>query len=77
MVALLHYLLKTLSLIGDLNWCLVGFFKFDLVAWIFGPMTIWSRLIYAIIGVSALIWAFIWMFSDDSADNNEYSRRRN
>ncbi|MCQ2571616.1 MAG: DUF378 domain-containing protein [Alphaproteobacteria bacterium] len=77
MGALLHYVLKPLSLIGALNWGLVGFFKFDLVAWIFGPMTIWSRLIYAVIGVSALIWAFVWMFSDDSADNNEYSRRCN
>ena len=77
MGALLHYVLKPLSLIGALNWGLVGFFKFDLVAWIFGPMTIWSRLIYAIIGVSALIWAFVWIFSDDQADNNEYNRRRN
>lgn len=77
MGALLHYVLKPLSLIGALNWGLVGFFKFDLVAWIFGPMTIWSRLIYAVIGVSALIWAFVWMFGDDSADNNEYNRRRN
>ena len=36
MGALLHYVLKPLSLIGALNWGLVGFFRFDLVAWLFG-----------------------------------------
>ena len=37
MGAFMHYVLKPLSLIGALNWGLVGFFKFDLVAWLFGP----------------------------------------
>ncbi|MEI8008708.1 MAG: DUF378 domain-containing protein [bacterium] len=38
-----------LILIGALNWGLVGFFNFDLVAWIFGSMHIISRIIYAIV----------------------------
>ena len=59
-----QYVLKPLSFIGALNWGLVGFFKFDLVAWIFGPMTILSRLVYAVIGLAALIWLFIWIFGD-------------
>ena len=76
MGALFHYVLKPLSLIGALNWGLVGFFRFDLVAWIFGPMTVMSRLIYAVIGLAALIWALIWIFGEDARDE-EYVKRRN
>ncbi len=43
-----------LTIIGGLNWGLVGFFKFDLVAAIFGDMSALSRIIYAIIGLAAL-----------------------
>lgn len=40
--------------IGGLNWGLVGFFNFDLVAWIFGSMTMWSRIVYSLVGISAI-----------------------
>ena len=75
MGALLHYVLKPLSLIGALNWGLVGIFRFDLVAWIFGPMTMLTRLVYAIIGIAALIWLFIWIFGDKPSET-EYGKRR-
>jgi len=77
MGAFTHYVLKPLSLIGALNWGLVGFFNFDLVAWIFGYMTVWSRLVYAIIGLAALIWLFIWIFGDKPTCEYEHARRRN
>ena len=51
----LKYLALTLVLIGALNWGLVGFFGFDLVAYLFGEMSIMSRIIYALVGLSALI----------------------
>lgn len=45
----------TLVIIGAINWGLIGFFKFDLVATIFGGMdSIISRIIYAIIGIAGL-----------------------
>ena len=44
----------TLLAIGGLNWGLVGVFNFDLVAAIFGEMSILSRILYAIIGLAAL-----------------------
>jgi len=44
----------TLVIIGGLNWGLVGIFKFDLVAAIFGDMGIISRVIYALVGVAAV-----------------------
>ena len=45
-----------LSVIGSLNWGLVGIFKFDLVAWIFGGQTsVISRIIYTLVGLAG-IW---------------------
>lgn len=46
-----------LVLIGALNWGLVGVFDFDLVAKIFGEMTILSRGVYSLVGLSAIISA--------------------
>ncbi len=43
-----------LLIIGGLNWGLVGLFEFDLVAAIFGEMSTLSRLVYALVGLSAL-----------------------
>lgn len=47
-----------LVLIGALNWGLIGLFGFDLVASIFGDMTIVSRIIYSLVGLSAIVNAF-------------------
>ncbi|MCF7955460.1 MAG: DUF378 domain-containing protein [Phycisphaerae bacterium] len=44
----------SLLTIGALNWGLVGFFNFNLVAYIFGPMTLASRVIYSLVGLAAL-----------------------
>lgn len=43
-----------LVIIGAVNWGLIGFFRFDLVAALFGQMTVFSRVIYAIIGIAGL-----------------------
>lgn len=50
----IDYIVLVLVLIGAINWGLVGFFSFDLVAVIFGDMTIISRIIYALIGIAGL-----------------------
>lgn len=51
--------LKTVSyvlvLVGALNWGLVGFFDFDLVAKIFGEMSTLSRVVYCLVGLCAII----------------------
>jgi len=44
-----------LLIVGGLNWGLVGLFGFDLVAALFGPMSAVSRIVYALVGVSALV----------------------
>ena len=47
-----------LTIIGGLNWGLVGFFNFDLVAMIFGPMSALSRIVYALVGISSVLLIF-------------------
>jgi hypothetical protein len=50
----LDYTLLTIAIIGAINWGLIGFFRFDLVAFLFGNMTLFSRIIYALVGLSGL-----------------------
>ena len=50
----LDYTLLTLVIIGAINWGLIGFFQFDLVAFIFGNMSWLSSIIYALVGLSGL-----------------------
>jgi len=45
----------TLVIIGALNWLLIGLFDFDLVAALFGTMSILSRIIYSLVGISGII----------------------
>ena len=51
-----------LSIIGCLNWGLVGIFRFDLVAWLFGGQTgVVSRIIYTLVGLAGL-WCISLLF---------------
>ncbi len=50
----LYYIALALLVIGGLNWGLVGAMEFDLVAALFGPMSLISRLIYMLVGASAV-----------------------
>ena len=51
-----------LSIIGSLNWGLVGIFQFDLVAWLFGGTgSVVSRIIYTVIGLAGL-WCISLLF---------------
>lgn len=44
----------TLSIIGAINWGIIGTFDFNIVSAIFGNATFLSRLIYALVGLSGL-----------------------
>ena len=68
MRGLTTYVLMPLTILGALNWGLIGIFGFDLVASIFGPATIASSIVYSIIGIAALVWV-IWMFIDRPTHN--------
>ena len=50
----IDWIAYALAIIGGINWGLVGVFNFDLVAAIFGEMSTLSRIIYVLVGLSAL-----------------------
>ena len=51
-----------ISIIGSINWGLIGLFQFDLVAWIFGGQdAVVSRIIYALVGLAGL-WCITMLF---------------
>ncbi len=52
------WLMIGLVVVGAINWGLVGFFSFDLVAFLFGEMSVLSRVIYALVGLSGVYLAF-------------------
>lgn len=54
----LNILTKILLIVGGLNWGLVGLLEFDLVATLFGEMTGLSRIVYSLVGISAVYQAF-------------------
>lgn len=45
-------------IVGALNWLLVGLFGFDLVAAVFGNMSVWSRIVYSLVGLGGLFMIF-------------------
>ena len=53
-MSILGWIAFVLVIIGSLNWGLVGAFDFDLVATIFGPMSVISRIVYVLVGLGAL-----------------------
>ena len=55
----LDWIALLLVIIGGLNWGLVGIFKFDLVATIFGQMSALSRIVYTLVGIAAIYMLFI------------------
>ena len=60
-----------LVIIGAINWGLVGLFRFDLVAWIFGSQAaVMSRIIYTVIGLAG-IWCISLLFKDHPLDAGE------
>ncbi|MBR1803172.1 MAG: DUF378 domain-containing protein [Clostridia bacterium] len=53
-----------LVIIGAINWGLIGLFNFNLVDTIFGAMSVISRIIYSLVGISGL-WSIKLLFSHD------------
>lgn len=64
----MNRLALVLVIIGALNWLLVGLFKFDLVASIFGgPTAILSRVVYTLVGLAG-IYTISLLFTDFRRD---------
>ena len=69
---LINTVTLVLLIVGGLNWGLVGLFGFDLVAAIFGEMSALSRIVYALVGLSAL-WQLIPLFRGQQAPRHSHS----
>jgi len=55
-------LVKLLVVIGALNWGLVGFFQYNLVADVFGgEFTTAARTVFAIVGLAGVFFALCWI----------------
>ena len=44
-----------ITIIGAINWLLVGVLDFDLVAFLFGSMSLLTRIVYTLVGIAGLI----------------------
>lgn len=51
---IIDYTALTIAIIGAVNWGLIGLFGFDLVAFLFGDMSLLSRIIYGLVGLCGL-----------------------
>ena len=54
-----------LLIVGGLNWGLIGLFGFDLVAALFGQMSPLSRIVYTLVGISA-VWQIVPLVRGDA-----------
>ena len=52
-----------LIIVGAINWGLIALFNFDLVATLFGDMTVLSRIVYGLVGISGL-WGIKLLFDE-------------
>ena len=64
-----------LVIIGALNWLLVGAFRFDLVAAIFGQMSVLSRIVYIVVGLAG-IYCTTLLFSAPTVTRTRDEYRR-
>ena len=63
-----------LVIIGAINWGLIGFFQFDSVAAIFGgQLSVWSRVIYAIVGLAGLWGISVLLKTNSDHDHSSTS----
>ncbi len=44
-----------ITIIGALNWGLIGLFNFDLVAFLFGAQTILTRIVYTLVAICGIV----------------------
>ena len=64
------------TIVGAVNWGLIGLFGFDLVASIFGYMSIASRVIYTLVGITGLINVMLFFVDLDDLTVLEAPRAR-
>ena len=71
----LNLITLILLIVGGLNWGLVGLFNFDLVAVLFGADSMLARIVYGLVGLSAL-WQLVPLFAAFGSDKATALRGR-
>lgn len=61
----LNGIILGIAIIGCVNWGLIAVFEWDLVAFLFGPMTMLSRIVYGLVGLSGLYLLTFYMKLSD------------
>ena len=56
----------TIAIVGAVNWGLIGIFRFDLVAFLFGDMSWLSRIVYTLVGLCGLYLLTFYMRLSDN-----------
>lgn len=65
-MSIIQKILLAVTIIGGINWLLIGVFDFNLVSFIFMENAIASRIIYVVVGLSALVTiALLFMWNRD------------
>ena len=67
----MNVLTLIVMVIGALNWGLIGLFHFVLVAALFGSMTAFSRIVYALVGIAG-IWGIVMLVQRNVRHMGEY-----
>ncbi|WP_080846350.1 DUF378 domain-containing protein [Cytobacillus gottheilii] len=76
-MSVLQKIALVLVIIGAVNWGLVGFFQFDLVATIFGGQEeIASRIVYGLVGIAGLVSIGL-LFKPVTVEETDRSYRTN
>ena len=63
-MAVIDKIALALVIIGALNWGLIGVFSFDLVAWLFGAMSVVTRVIYTLVALGG-IWSISLLYRNE------------
>lgn len=58
----------TIAIVGAVNWGLIGLFRFDLVAFLFGDMSWLSRIVYILVGLCGLYLLTFYMHLNDRSE---------
>ncbi|MDO4512993.1 MAG: DUF378 domain-containing protein [Lachnospiraceae bacterium] len=67
MSKVLDYIALIVVIIGAVNWGLIGFFRFDLIAVLFGDMSWFSRIVYGLVGICGLyLFTFFMKIGDEA-----------
>ncbi|OGH69106.1 MAG: hypothetical protein A3I29_04585 [Candidatus Magasanikbacteria bacterium RIFCSPLOWO2_02_FULL_44_11] len=71
----LDWIALVFLIIGGVNWGLIGFFSYDIISAIFGVASVVTRIVFALVGISALYMVAVAFKIADMSTNQDVERR--